>query len=317
MRRGDDTRCGTRRFAPFNTRLLFAVGAMIIASGAAAVFAGLGGFPVAREMILDGGNPVAQLVLNPEVNTEPTCDDPNGVLKIVTPTFAVVRSMSSFVGSSLGVIEQGELVTTLSQNESGWWHVSLPATCAITGWVPENTFETLRVNLDSLGSSGPQQQPIGGGSGNSGGSEGGPSFNFGGISGVTGSAGLVISQALTLRAGTVAGGDGLVTTNDEGTRFTAAVETQIGSTFTISLALCNKSNSPLVGQIDLHPAMNISATKADDILGIGRVGLTSWKFNMASACDDLTPDLILTVNLPGGMAPGFGTITGALRQVAF
>jgi hypothetical protein len=244
------------------------------------------------------------------VNTQPTCDDTGGTLKIVTPTFAVIRSMPSVAGASLGVVEQGELVTTLLQNNLGWWSVRLPANCAVSGWVPEDTFETIRINLDSLADTDSQQQPMGGTSGGSG-------FGFNGIGGINGSAGLTITQSLTLRMGTVTGGDGLVTTNDDGTRFTIAVESQVGSTFTISMALCNKSNNPLVGQLDLHPALNISVSKADDISGIGRVGQTSWKFNMDSACDDFTPDLIITISIPGDMAPGFGSITGTIRQVAF
>jgi hypothetical protein len=38
---------------------------------------------------------------------------------------------------------------------------------------------------------------------------------------------------------------------------------------------------------------------------------------MASACDDFTPDLIITISIQGNMAPGFGGITGTIRQVAF
>jgi hypothetical protein len=299
-------------------RTLVIFGALMLASAAAAVFAGLGGFPIAREVTLVGGDPIVRLVLNPEVNTEPACDDPNGTLKIVTQTFAVVRSMPSFVGASMGIVEQGEMVTTLQQNDLGWWDVSLPADCAVTGWVPENTFETVRIDLNALDFSGSQQQPLGGGSDDLDGSgNGGSAFNLNGVGGITGSAGLVISQALTLRMGTVTGGSGLVTTNNDGTKFTIAVESQVGSTFTISLALCNKSNNSLVGQLDLHPGLNISVSKADDITGIGRVGATNWKFNMASACDDFTPDLILTIKIPAGMAPGFGSITGTIRQVAF
>jgi hypothetical protein len=312
-----NSRTESRWRVPISMRVLAIFGSLILASAAAAVFAGLGGFPVAREVIVENGEPVTQLVINPEINTEPTCDDTGGMLKIVTPTFAVIRSMPSVAGASLGVVEQGELVTTLVQNNLGWWSVRLPANCAVSGWVPEDTFETIRINLDALTDTGSQQQPLGGTSGDSGDNTGNSSFGFNGIGGINGSAGLTITQSLTLRMGTVTGGDGLVTTNDDGTRFTIAVESQVGSTFTISMALCNKSNNPLVGQLDLQPALNINVSKADDITGIGRVGQTSWKFNMDSACDDFTPDLIITISIPGNVAPGFGGITGTIRQVAF
>ncbi len=137
-------------------------------------------------------------------------------------------------------------------------------------------------------------------------------------SGITGMGGMVVSQSLTVRAGQVLGGSGLVAVNDEGTAFTVAVGTTVGSTFQVQLSLRNASSSPLNGNIQLQlPAgFQISANKNDGVTQIGQIAADTWLFTMTGPHNNLVWDAQFTIRVPAELPPGFTGFKGMIKQVA-
>ncbi len=136
--------------------------------------------------------------------------------------------------------------------------------------------------------------------------------------GITGQAGIVVSQSLLLNSVVVTGSmGGLGVVNDDRTAFTVAAEVASGSTFNIELRLRNASSATLTGDLDLTipQGVSVSVSAADGVTGVGQVGASTWKFVLAGSHNNGITDLTIRVRM--GLAPGFQTIGGRLKQVAF
>ncbi|MBI2917532.1 MAG: hypothetical protein HYY01_06005 [Chloroflexi bacterium] len=146
---------------------------------------------------------------------------------------------------------------------------------------------------------------------------------------VQGSAGLVVSQTLLLKPGsagnTVVSVDGAavddaaVTVNDEGTAFTAAIETQVGQPQALQLVLANGSGKVVNGILELNvPAgIDVDAEGVDDAsTNFAQLNRTTYLFSLAIGASNDTADVKVTVESKDDAAPGFYTITGRIIQVA-
>jgi hypothetical protein len=135
--------------------------------------------------------------------------------------------------------------------------------------------------------------------------------------GVSGTAGITVSQALRIKLAMVTGGaTGLGLVSDNGTAFTVAAEVATGGSYIIELVLRNLSNSALNGRLELTipEGLNVSVSAADGVLAVGQAGPGVWIFQLAANHDNMLTDLKIKVSV--GVDPGSQTITGRLRQVA-
>ncbi len=293
-----------------------AIGLTLIATAVVAVISGLTGtFPIGVQTVIgEDGEELRLIAINPSEPVEHLCSCEAGGLKILVPPFELIKSEPSFTSQTLGTIERGEIVCVLDQNDELWWEVSVPRTCEGTGWFAEGAFPTVLLAL--------VPEPTGDGENNgsdssSGDGSGDDSIGGGFNGGVGGTAGITVSQALRLSSVTVAGVHGLGIVNDEGTRFTVAIETTVGSVFEVRLALRNESDSDLIGELRLDPRLVVSVSGDDGINGIGRLAVDGWKFSMAGDHDNAVPDVIIRVRVPSDVGPGFDGFDGSLSQVAF
>lgn len=298
--------------------------ALGVSLAALLVVSGLSGLlPLGQETTLENGVARTALVLNPETGSAAWSDCEQGTLKITIPVFDIVYSQPSPGASVAGIIQRGDLVSVKGRNADGWWNVYLPGSCTDTGWTSAEAFQTVKLAIPEAtpaitptasptATPTPEPTPAPAPTAM-------PAATPTGTVGVSGTGSIVVASSLTMRLASVAGANGLGVVSDDGTRFTLAVETNAGSTFEVRLALKNASGQPLVGQLDLAlPAgVQVSATKADAVTGIGQVGVGSWKFTMAAAGNNLTPDIILSFRVAPDAPPGFGTMSGTLRQTAY
>lgn len=146
---------------------------------------------------------------------------------------------------------------------------------------------------------------------------------------VTGTITATVSQALRISfpaTGTnITGADrSLITAKDDLTAFTAAAEINTGDEFDVNLALRNDSNAELTGELTLvaPDGITLSVDEAGDaVANIVRTGPFTWKFRLNPIVDPSTAlddtDLTITVALADDMLPGFYSIDGTLKQVAY
>ncbi|MDA1096385.1 MAG: hypothetical protein O3B84_03910 [Chloroflexi bacterium] len=276
---------------------MFVLSALLLA--AVSGFAGT--FPIGRGTVVDqAGNTIPVLVLNPTTEAQPVCGCAGGGLKVVIPLFALVRESSGLGTPVVVTIDRGDIICVLDQNQHLWWEVSLSGTCEGTGWVSNDAFPTIVLALMEEPSADQDQTD----SDATGDFVGGiPPVNLGG--GVQGMGGLTVSQSLRLLAVNVVGAQGLGIVNEVGSRFTVAIETQIGSTFEVSLTLKNASNNPLIGELRLPPALVVSVIGGDGVTGNARFAEDGWKFTMAADHANAIPGITVRMRVPSGTLPGF------------
>ncbi len=145
---------------------------------------------------------------------------------------------------------------------------------------------------------------------------------------VQGSAGLVVGQTLVLSAapsvgtqtvdsfGTVTGPvDSVGTVNDEGTAFTVAIETQVGRSQTIVLALANGSGKPANGILELSVPAGVDVQLDSDSAANtpeAQLNRNTWLFKVTQSAGSL----YVLLEPKDDAAPGFYTITGRIIQVS-
>lgn len=144
--------------------------------------------------------------------------------------------------------------------------------------------------------------------------------------GVQGSAGLTIEQSVVLSSdpgdhsvkyAAGHGDDAIVTVNDEGTAFTAAIELHVGDTVELMLDVDNVSDALANAILELNVPAGIDVEVEEDggSSGIEEAQLTrtSWLSKIDTGA---TGTLNITISPKDGLLPGFYTITGRLVQVA-
>lgn len=310
---------GTPRARRF-PRLLVALAALVAVSGIA--------FPFAATTVLDDGKLKPVLLLNPPTTQLVLGECPSpGQLRIVL-LGAAVHASPDAQSAVLGQASLGDpvcltemqagfgKVRVLDSGTEGWLETKAMPTVAILGLEDvikgEGVAQALgkgEVLLTELTQLGPaaQSEPV-------------PSASTPPTEGVGGEAGIVVRQALQIMAVTVGGAaTGLGLVSDEGAAFTVAVEAFAGSTFFLDFALVNTSGALLNGELQLTvpEGVKVSVSKSappDAVTGVGQFGPDTFKFTMVASSNAL-PDIRVTVKV--GLSPGFLTIQGKLKQVAF
>jgi hypothetical protein len=136
---------------------------------------------------------------------------------------------------------------------------------------------------------------------------------------------VTVSQALTLDTDDppdVTGADQAFTSvSDDGTGFTAAIETNTGDDVTITLYPVNHSDEALVAELTLILPDGFTASVAGSthVTNVTRTGLYTWIMDMDTsvAGKGTDSDLVVTLALADDIDPGFYTIEGTLKQVAY
>jgi hypothetical protein len=144
--------------------------------------------------------------------------------------------------------------------------------------------------------------------------------------GIQGSAGLTIEQSVVLSSDPsehsveYAAGhsdDAIVTVNDEGTAFTAAIELHVGDTVELMLDVDNVSDALANAILELNVPAGIDVEVEEDggSSGIEEAQLTrtSWLTKIDTGASGT---LNITISPKDDLLPGFYTITGRLVQVA-
>ena len=133
--------------------------------------------------------------------------------------------------------------------------------------------------------------------------------------GISGSAGLVVEQALVLTDGSEAethslADDALLVINDEGTSFTAAMELRVGDTGNfIFLEVENVSDA------DANAILELSVPKGMDVEDTGdsvQMGPHTWLFEVDAGDVGL---IDMQVSPRDNLRPGFYTISGRIIQI--
>ena len=136
---------------------------------------------------------------------------------------------------------------------------------------------------------------------------------------------VTVSQALTMDTDTppvVSGADQKFTSvSDDGTGFTAAIETNTGDDVTVTLYPVNNSNEALVAKLTLILPDGFTASVADSthVTNVTRTGLYTWKMDMNTSVNGQGSgaDLVITLALADDIYPGFYTVEGTLEQVTY
>lgn len=149
--------------------------------------------------------------------------------------------------------------------------------------------------------------------------------------GIQGSAGLTISQSVLLSSTSAdhgvfdsSGGSGvphddaIVTVNDEGTAFTAAIELHVGDTEYLVLDLDNVSDSQANAILELNvPAgIDVEVEELDSDINEAQLTRNSWLMKLDVASNGSSGDLEIAISARDDLLPGFYTITGRIVQVA-
>ncbi|MDP6513257.1 MAG: hypothetical protein QF878_08735 [SAR202 cluster bacterium] len=144
--------------------------------------------------------------------------------------------------------------------------------------------------------------------------------------GVQGSAGLTVEQSVLLSStasdhsvvyASPHGDDAVVTVNDDGTGFTAAIEMHVGDTLDLMLDVDNVSDASANAIIELSVpgGLNVELEEDGGASGLAEAQLTrnSW---LATVDSGATGTMNVTISPKDDLRPGFYTITGRLVQVA-
>ncbi len=143
------------------------------------------------------------------------------------------------------------------------------------------------------------------------------------VGGLSGNAGLTVGQAIVATEDSyvyadLGGKDALITINDEGTSFMAALEVQVGGKENlISLNLANLSDAPAKAVLTLNvpPQLQVEVEEeiGTDVLE-AQLSASTWLLDLTEDSED--ENLDITVAARADAKPGFYTIAGTLVQVA-
>jgi hypothetical protein len=139
--------------------------------------------------------------------------------------------------------------------------------------------------------------------------------------GVQGSAGLVVEQSLVLDDDPGAhsvdahtGDDAIITVNDEGTAFTAAIEMHIGDEAVLNLNLNNNSDADgnAILELNVPRGIDVEVDSSGD-LDEAQLTRNSWVMTVDGESDG---DIEITIEGKDDLKPGFYTISGRIVQVS-
>ena len=158
---------------------------------------------------------------------------------------------------------------------------------------------------------------------------------------VQGNTALTAGQALRLSpnsAGNVVTGADqfVITTNDEGTAFTAAIETKVGQRQVLGLDLDNtpqnqsgqvaSSGTGVINgilELSVPAGIDVEVRGSDQIVACGNpyclahLSKNSWLFRLKTGgSQSLGSDILITIESKDDAAPGFYTIGGRIIQVS-
>ncbi len=118
---------------------------------------------------------------------------------------------------------------------------------------------------------------------------------------------------------TVGAADAATAMSDEGTAFTVAIETHVGRSQFVKLALDNQSgkDANFMLQLSAPAGVDIEADGTDDAPRFARLNANTWLGMVATtASGNTNADIYIAVEPKDDIAPGFYTITGRIIQVA-
>ena len=116
---------------------------------------------------------------------------------------------------------------------------------------------------------------------------------------------------------TVTGADDfVVTANDEGTSFTAAIELHIGDSPILKLDVDNGSDvsGNAVLELTAPAGLDIAVDETGSDIEEAQMTRTTWLLTVNTGDSDATLDI--TLSLKDDMQPGFYSISGRIKQVA-
>jgi uncharacterized membrane protein len=110
------------------------------------------------------------------------------------------------------------------------------------------------------------------------------------------------------------GDDAIVTVNDEGTAFTAAIEMHVGDEVVLNLNLNNNSDSDgnAILELNVPRGLDVEVDSSGD-LDETQLTRNSWVMTVAGESDG---DIEITIEAKDDLKPGFYTITGRIVQVS-
>ena len=138
---------------------------------------------------------------------------------------------------------------------------------------------------------------------------------------VGGSAGVTVSQTLRLTADSsvyanAGANDAVLTINDEGTGFTAALELNLGGEDNLlALNISNSSDKAVNAVLTLEFPPGLEVEMEEELgtdVGETQLNTKSWLVTLTADSDD--EDLEITIKAKDIAAPGFYTIRGKLVQ---
>ena len=140
--------------------------------------------------------------------------------------------------------------------------------------------------------------------------------------GIQGASGVAVEQAIVLDTDggtttTVTGADDfVVTANDEGTSFTAAIELHIGDSPILKLDVDNGSDvsGNAVLELTAPAGLDIAVDETGSDIEEAQMTRTTWLLTVNTGDSDATLDI--TLSLKDDMQPGFYSISGRIKQVA-
>ena len=149
--------------------------------------------------------------------------------------------------------------------------------------------------------------------------------------GIQGSSGLTIEQSVVLSSTSVDHGvfdptggggsphdDAIVTVNDEGTAFTAAIELRVGDTEYLVLDLDNVSDvqANTIMELNVPAGIDVEVDDLDGDISEAQLNRKSWLMKLDTASLRSSRDLEVAISQKDDLRPGFYTITGRIVQVA-
>ena len=149
--------------------------------------------------------------------------------------------------------------------------------------------------------------------------------------GIQGFAGLTIEQSMVLSStgadhgvfDSAGGGgsphdDAIVTLNDEGTAFTAAIELHVGDTEYLVIDLDNGSDvqANVIMELNVPAGIDFEVDDLDGDTSEVQLNRKSWLMKLDTVSLGSSSDLEIAISPKDGLRPGFYTITGRIVQAA-
>ena len=112
--------------------------------------------------------------------------------------------------------------------------------------------------------------------------------------------------------------DAIVTVNDEGTVFTAAIELHVGDTEYLVLDLDNVSDvqANAIMELNVPAGIDFEVDDLDGDISEAQLNHKSWLMKLDTVSLGSSGDLEIAISPKDDLRPGFYTITGRIVQVA-